>query len=70
LAGRGCQPVGEGDDEVSQFGRSLDHERPVERGEQRGQPVEPLGSQFDAQPAFGVRIGIRACPWAAWQVTP
>jgi hypothetical protein len=50
------EPVGEGGDEVAELVRSLDGERPVERGEQRGQPVEPLRMQLDAEPAFGLRV--------------
>jgi hypothetical protein len=52
LAGRdplggGREPAGEGGDELAEFVWSLDGERPVERGEQWGQPVELLGVQLD-----------------------
>ena len=54
--GGGRESAGEGGDEVAEFVRSLDGERPVERGEQRGQPVEPLGVQLDAEPGLGLRV--------------
>jgi hypothetical protein len=58
--GGSLEPAGEGGDEVAEFVWSLDGERPVEGGEQRGQPVEPLGMQFDAEPAFAFRLqGVR-----------
>src|SRR5580704_14548562 len=61
LAGRtppggGREPVGEGGDEVTELVRPLDDERPVERREQRGQPVEPLRTQLDAEPGCGLRV--------------
>src|SRR5260370_36543013 len=49
------EPAGEGGDEVAELVRSLDDERPVERREPRGQPLEPLRMQLDAEPAFGLR---------------
>ncbi len=50
------EPVGEGGDEVAEFVRSLDDERPVERREQLGQPLKPDRMQLDAEPAFGLRV--------------
>src|SRR5579859_2659995 len=50
------EPTREGGDEVAEFVWLLYGERPVEGGEQRGQPVEPLGVQLDAEPAFGLRV--------------
>jgi hypothetical protein len=55
-SGGSREPAGEGGDEVAEFVGSLDDERPVEGSEERGQPVEPLGVQFDAEPAFGLRV--------------
>ena len=54
--GGGGEPVGEGGDEVAELVRSLDGERPVERRQQRWQPVEPLRLQLDAEPASSRRI--------------
>jgi hypothetical protein len=55
-AGRGREPPGERDDQAAELVRPLDDERPVDRGEHRGHPVEPLRPQVHAVPASGLRI--------------
>jgi hypothetical protein len=54
--GGGREPAGEGGDEVAELVGLLDGEWQVERGEQRGQPVEPFCVQLDVEPAFGLRF--------------
>jgi hypothetical protein len=57
-AGRGREPLGERGYQAAQFVRSLDDERPVERGEHGRHPVEPLRPQVHAEPAPGLRIRV------------
>lgn len=56
FCGRGRESVGERGDEAAEFIGPLDDERLVERGEHRRQPVEPLRTQFDAEPTSGLRV--------------
>jgi hypothetical protein len=46
--------------------RSFGHDRPVERGDHRRQPVEPLGLQLDAEPARSADLRLPQAETSPW----